>query len=97
MNAGYPVPANLIVQQFNVNTNQYYLDLMPLAAFGDNYNAENKEALREHVSNIDHLQKNRQRKQNSINTSNEKNKITLDYGISYDGHMVSVLFTAENI
>ncbi|CEI94590.1 hypothetical protein RMCBS344292_08799 [Rhizopus microsporus] len=55
---------SLSVQQFDVNINQYYPDLMPLAAFSDNYNAENKEALWEHVFNIDHLQKNRQRKQN---------------------------------
>ena len=26
-----------------------------------------------------------------------KNKITLEYGISSDGHMVSVLFSAETI
>ncbi|CEG64082.1 hypothetical protein RMATCC62417_01119 [Rhizopus microsporus] len=70
---------------------------MPITALGDNYNAEFKEALWEHVFNIDHLQKNRQRKQNSVNTDNEKNKITLEYGISSDGHMVSVLFSAETI
>ncbi|CAO3675170.1 unnamed protein product [Rhizopus microsporus] len=58
MNAGYPIPANLLVQQFNVDTSQYYLDLMPITAFCDNYNEEN-----------------RQRKQNSVNTNNEKTKL----------------------
>ncbi|CEG78045.1 hypothetical protein RMATCC62417_12705 [Rhizopus microsporus] len=70
---------------------------MPITALGDNYNKESKGTLWEHVFNIDHLQKNRQRKQNSINTNNEKNRITLNYGISSDGHMVSVLFSARTI
>ncbi|KAL4214154.1 hypothetical protein AB4K20DRAFT_1863608 [Rhizopus microsporus] len=76
------------------------INLMSTTAFGDNYNVELKEVLWEHVVNTDHLQKSRQRKQNSINTNNEKkkkNKITLEYGISFDGHMVSVLFSAETI
>ncbi|KAL4206866.1 hypothetical protein AB4K20DRAFT_1989458 [Rhizopus microsporus] len=33
----------------------------------------------------------------ATNTNNEKNKITLEYGISSDGHIVYVLFSAEAI
>ncbi|ORE09534.1 hypothetical protein BCV72DRAFT_302767 [Rhizopus microsporus var. microsporus] len=73
--------------------------LLPIAKArnGDNYHEESKEVLWEHVFNIDHLQKNRQRKQNSLNTNNEKNKIALDYGISSDGHMVPALFSVKTI
>ncbi|CEI98467.1 hypothetical protein RMCBS344292_12575 [Rhizopus microsporus] len=85
------------MQQINVNTNQYYLDLIPITAFGNNYDAESKETLWEYVFIIDHLQKSRQRKQNSVNTNNEKNKIALEYGISSDRHMVPVLFSAKTI
>ncbi|KAI9467782.1 MAG: hypothetical protein EXX96DRAFT_616594 [Benjaminiella poitrasii] len=79
---GLPIPAACTTTQMNPFTWQ------TLGRFSDNYTGHLKETL----FNIDHVQKNRQRKNNHPSMNQTRRRIRLANGLQPDSHMASALF-----